>query len=52
MHVHADDNKRSEFKKLAFEWKKAPADSKDGDQSVNQVVAQIDSKFPAALVKW
>jgi hypothetical protein len=42
MHVHVDDGKRSEFKKLAFKWQKAPVDSKDGEQSANQVVAQID----------
>ena len=54
MHVHVDDCKREEFKALAFKWQKAPIESKDGVPSANQVVAEIDSKFPLAKTwtKW
>ena len=54
MHVHADDEKRTEFRYLARKWQKAPVDSKDGAQSANQVVAEIERKFPSALhwTKW
>jgi ribosomal protein L44E len=48
MHVHADDEKRTEFKKLAFAWQKAPLEAKDGVPSANQVVAKIDLRFPSA----
>ena len=48
MHVHTDSDKRAEFKKLAFQWQKAPLKAKGGVPSADQVVTAIESKFPAA----
>jgi hypothetical protein len=54
MHVHADEAKRAEFRKLAFNWQKAPVEATMGVQSATQVVAMIDSRFPEAKnwTKW
>ena len=54
MHVHTDEAKRQEFRNLAFKWQTAPLEAKGSVQSADQVVAAIDSKFPAAKnwTKW
>ena len=37
MHVHTDADKRAEFKKLAFQWQKAPLKAKSPFESLNTV---------------
>ena len=51
VHVDVDDVKRREFTHLALQWQKAPSTGTPAVMSADQVVAKIESQFPA-IRKW